>query len=68
MKINIVKGLLLVSALSFTGCKRVLDLQPTDKIQASAIFGDPQGVKIYMANLYYQLPIEDFAYFRNGFN
>ena len=51
-----------------SGCKRVLDLQPTDKIQASQIFGDPKGVKIYMANLYTQLPIEDFAYFRQGFN
>lgn len=53
---------------SASGCKQVLDLQPTDKIQASQIFGDPKGVKIYMANLYSQLPIEDFAYFRNGFN
>ena len=50
------------------GCAKVLDLEPTDKLQASQIFSDPQGVKIYMANLYSQLPIEDFAYFRQGFN
>jgi hypothetical protein len=65
---NKYKWLICFAALTFVSCKRVLDLQPTDKLQASAIFGDPQGVKIYMANLYFQLPIEDFAYFRQGFN
>ncbi|MET0638004.1 MAG: RagB/SusD family nutrient uptake outer membrane protein [Chitinophagaceae bacterium] len=68
MKINHLKIAILVSALFFTGCKKVLDLQPTDKLQANAIFSDPEGVKIFMANLYYQLPIEDFAFFRGGFN
>ncbi|HTE25558.1 RagB/SusD family nutrient uptake outer membrane protein [Flavitalea sp.] len=57
-----------LATFNFAGCKKILDLQPTDKIQASVIFGDPQGVKIYMANLYFQLPIEDFTYFRQGFN
>jgi len=62
------KWLICFAAFFLGSCKRVLDLEPTDKLQASAIFGDPQGVKIYMANLYYQLPIEDFTYFRQGFN
>jgi hypothetical protein len=64
-KINII---LLAAVVVISGCRKVLNLQPTDKIQASQIFGDPKGVKIYMANLYTQLPIEDFAYMRNGFN
>lgn len=68
MKLNHIKYIVLAAGLSFAGCKRVLDLQPTDKVTADAIFGDPAGVKIYMANLYYQLPIEDFAFFRAGFN
>jgi hypothetical protein len=68
MKIQTFRIILLLTAISWGGCKRVLDLQPTDKLPASAIFGDPQGVKIYMANLYSQMPVEDFAYFRNGFN
>ncbi|MET0242825.1 MAG: RagB/SusD family nutrient uptake outer membrane protein [Flavitalea sp.] len=62
------KWLICVAVLFLSGCKKILDLQPTDKLQAGAIFGDPQGVKVYMANLYFQLPIEDFAYFRQGFN
>ncbi|WP_346316368.1 RagB/SusD family nutrient uptake outer membrane protein [Chitinophaga sp. YIM B06452] len=49
-------------------CQGILDIEPTNKIPADVLFGDPEGVKIYMANLYYQLPIEDFAYFRAGFN
>ena len=49
-------------------CQGILDIQPTNKIPAEVLFGDPEGVKIYMANLYYQLPVEDFAYFRAGFN
>lgn len=59
---------ILLAMLTFGSCKKVLDLQPTDKLQADVIFGDPEGVKIYMANLYYQLPIEDFTFFRGGFN
>ncbi|WP_341836012.1 RagB/SusD family nutrient uptake outer membrane protein [Chitinophaga pollutisoli] len=55
-------------AVMLFSCKSVLDLKPTDKILAEDLFGDPEGVKLYMANLYYQLPMEDFAYFRAGFN
>jgi hypothetical protein len=46
----------------FTGCKDFLDLQPKDKIDGEYLFSDPDGVRLYMANLYYQLPIEDFDY------
>ncbi len=59
---------LMFALLAASGCKDVLDKQPLDKLQGEALFADPQGVKLYMANLYYQLPIEDFTYFRQGFN
>ncbi|WP_126974469.1 RagB/SusD family nutrient uptake outer membrane protein [Gynurincola endophyticus] len=51
-----------------TSCSRVLDLKPLDKLDGNAMFSDPQGVKLYMANLYYQLPVEDFNFLRGGFN
>lgn len=62
--------ILLLAALAIIpmSCKRVLDLEPTDKVQADQLFSDPEGVKVYMANLYYQLPIEDFTFFRQGIN
>lgn len=57
-------GCLFVAA----GCESVLDLDPQDKLPVEAVFSNPAGVKLYMANLYYQLPIEDFLYFNSGFN
>lgn len=45
----------------FTSCSSdYLDLKPTDKVTAEAIFSSPEGIKVFMANLYSQLPIEDF--------
>lgn len=59
----------LISAITLsTSCSRVLDLKPLDKLDGNAMFSDPEGVKLYMANLYYQLPIEDFNFLRGGFN
>jgi hypothetical protein len=60
--------LLLFPALFALSCGDVLDKQPLDKLQGENLFSNPEGVKLYMANLYYQLPIEDFTFFRQGFN
>jgi len=50
------------------GCEDVLEIEPTDKLSAEQLFSDPGGVKVYMANLYYQMPVEDFTYFPNNPN
>lgn len=56
-------------AITLTGCSDFMDLEPKDKIPADVIFSDPTGVKLYMANLYSQLPIEDFNFTpQYGFN
>src|SRR5690606_7986607 len=54
----------------FASCSNdYLDLDPTNKVPAEAVLSDPNGIRSYMANLYYELPIEDFVYFpRAGFN
>ncbi len=40
-----------------------------NKVTADRLFSDPKGVQAYMANLYYQLPIEDFTFDQDkGFN
>ncbi|MCE7064627.1 RagB/SusD family nutrient uptake outer membrane protein [Dyadobacter sp. CY326] len=62
---HILSLFVLLTALS---CNNVLDKQPLDKLQGENLFSNPEGVKLYMANLYYQLPIEDFTFFRQGFN
>jgi len=56
----------IILALLFTACNDVLDLKPTNKLAAEDLFSDPEGVKLYMANLYYQLPVEDFTYFHRN--
>ncbi len=53
---------------SLTACSDFLGITPKDKISAEALFSDPAGVKLYMADIYAHLPIEDFYYLRNGFN
>lgn len=74
MKINnqyLVYILISFTFISFCGCEDFLDLKPKDKIDGEYLFSDPDGVKLYMANLYYQLPVEDFnfsPYAGYGFN
>lgn len=55
--------------LSLGGCTKWLDeIVPKDKVPSSQLFSDPGGIKTFMANLYYNAPIEDFNYVVNGFN
>ncbi|TNJ44919.1 RagB/SusD family nutrient uptake outer membrane protein [Tamlana fucoidanivorans] len=61
--------ILFVLGLVVVSCDDGLDLEPTDKITANDLFGDPEGTKLYLADLYDRMPIEDLTYFpRDGFN
>ncbi len=58
---NKFKIILLTIIVGFSGCsKDFLDLQPTNKISADDLLGTAEGVKAFLANLYYRSPIEDF--------
>jgi hypothetical protein len=46
----------------------ILDKKPMDKLDADALLTSPEGRLSYLANLYYQLPIEDFLFCFKGFN
>jgi hypothetical protein len=66
-----IKNIFFILALSLvvTSCNDGLDLLPKDKITADELFGDPAGTKMYLADLYDRLPIEDLTFFpRQGFN
>ncbi len=66
---NYIKYLLIVVVLAFGSCQDYLDLEPTDKISANDLFSSDEGIKTFMAGLYYQLPIEDFNWVpMGGFN
>ena len=61
--------LLALTVLLNCSCLDFLDLEPKNKVTADRLFSDPKGVQAYMANLYYQLPIEDFTFDQDkGFN
>lgn len=61
-------ALIVALLLGAPSCKKALDIDPTNKLAVEAVFSDPAGVKLYVANLYWQMPVEDFLYFNNGFN
>ncbi len=55
------RNIIIIALISLFGCNSdYLQLEPTDKVSADQLFSSPEGVKTFMANLYYQLPIEDF--------
>ena len=58
---KIYRNILIITLLSLMACNDdFLDLEPTDKVSADALFSSPEGIKVFMAGLYYQMPIEDF--------
>lgn len=58
-----------VVALFFPACSDYLNIEPLDKVPATQLFSDISGVKVLLANLYNQMPVEDFTYEPNsGFN
>ncbi len=70
MKYHQIFGALCSILLMFCiGCSDYLDVTPRNKIPGDAVLSDPNGVKAFLANLYYQAPIEDHVYLpRAGFN
>ncbi len=55
------RKILFIALIGLVGCNSdYLELEPTDKVSADDLFSSPEGVKTFMANLYYQMPIEDF--------
>ncbi|AIM36334.1 glycan metabolism protein RagB [Sphingobacterium sp. ML3W] len=70
MKYHHISSIFCGALLAFsTSCSDFLDVTPRNKIPGDAVLSDPNGVKAFLANLYYQAPIEDHVYFpREGFN
>ncbi|HET8830130.1 MAG TPA: RagB/SusD family nutrient uptake outer membrane protein [Pelobium sp.] len=45
-----------------TSCKKFLEVEPLDRVPASQLLTDINGVKTLLANLYIRMPVEDFVY------
>jgi len=53
--------------LFITACSDdILDKRPMDKLDSEALLSSPEGRVSFLANLYYQLPIEDFLFRPQG--
>ena len=70
---NLKYGLTLVSAGMLalaTGCNNWLEVPPLNKTSASKLVQDEGSLNMLLANLYQQMPMEDFNYHPNdnGFN
>ena len=50
------------------GCSDFLDVKPTDSITAEALFSSESGIQAYLATLYHEMPIEDFAFMPSASN
>lgn len=57
---------ILITLLLFTGCQDLLDLKPLDKVGDEVVFSNEDGIKAYLANLYYRSPFEEFNHTFNG--
>lgn len=69
MKIrNIILSFLSALLLSLSGCRDIMDLDPLDKVSSDVILSNEEGIRVFLANLYYQMPLEEFGYTRLGFH
>lgn len=61
---------LFFAALAFTSCDDLFnDIEPLDKVSGPDLLANPEGLNTLLANIYYNIPIEDFNYrFNAGFN
>lgn len=51
---------------SLTSCLDVMDIKPVDKVTSEALFSSEEGIRSFLANLYFRAPIEDHSFTRMG--
>jgi hypothetical protein len=52
--------IVMIVILFTAGCSDYLELKPTDKVTPESIFASEAGIEAFLANLYRNMPIEDF--------
>lgn len=55
-------SILVCSLGVFQSCDKFLEIEPLDRVPASQLLNDVNGVKVLLATLYNYMPIEDFTY------
>ncbi len=63
------KYIFIVAVVTFVSCSDFLDVKPVDRITEENVEASIDGMTAYLADLYYNTPIEDFNYSPDdGFN
>ncbi|WP_262245899.1 RagB/SusD family nutrient uptake outer membrane protein [Parapedobacter soli] len=47
-------------------CRDIMDLEPLDRVSSDVILSSEDGIRAFLANLYYRLPTEEFNYTWGG--
>lgn len=55
-----------IITLTFTSCQDVMDLQPLDRVSSDVILSSEDGIRAFLANLYYRIPMEEFNNVNGG--
>lgn len=64
---NIYRFIIIVLASAgLLSCRDIMDLSPKDKADTEVILSTEDGIRTWMANLYYNAPFQDFGYNRLG--
>ncbi|MCD8080760.1 MAG: RagB/SusD family nutrient uptake outer membrane protein [Bacteroides sp.] len=62
MKKNTLMALVLGAGLSLASCHGILDIEPNNKLTPNDLFQTPNGARALLANIYRDLPVEDYMY------
>lgn len=62
MKKNILFAIVVGISMLLVSCDSILDIEPNNKMTPNDLFKTPNGTKAFLANLYRDLPIEDYMY------
>ena len=58
--------LIVLASAGLLSCQDIMDLSPKDKADTEIILSSEDGIRTWMANLYYNAPFQDFGYNRLG--
>lgn len=54
--------LIAFAGMNLMSCQKFLEVKPLDRVPASQLLTDVNGVKVLLGNLYSRMPMEDFVY------
>jgi len=66
MKRKNILFIIVIFLIASMSCRDVMDLEPLDKVSSDVIFSSEDGIRAFLANLYYQEPMEEFNYTWGG--